>query len=208
MKHRDRLQQFCRLLESAPVALTSVEPALLWERHVEDALTALPLLDHRPAQLCDVGSGGGSPGIPLALELDARPTLVEATTTKAEFLVRALAALEVDGDVVAARAEEYAAGLGRDRFPLVVARALARPPVALELCLPLVAPGGRCVLWTGDVTTTGLAVVARQLAAAVVRVEPTTAGRQLVVIEKLGPTPARFPRRVGVAGKRPLGSLR
>ena len=76
-------------------------------------------------------------------------TLLEATGTKCRFLERAAAALEAPCTVVHARSEEYARGEGRDRFPLALARALAPPPVAVELVLPLVAVGGAAILWTG-----------------------------------------------------------
>jgi 16S rRNA (guanine527-N7)-methyltransferase len=108
--------------------------------------------------------------------------------------------------VVAERSEQYARAAGRDRFDLVLARALAPPPVALELCLPLARAGGRVVLWTGQVDCDVIDQVAAQLAARVSRIEPY-GGRRLVEVAKLGATPERFPRRPGMAGKRPLVSL-
>jgi len=208
VKRRDTLHRYCELLAAAPVSLTSIrDPAALWRVHVEDALTALDVIGAPPESLVDVGSGGGAPGIPLAVELDVAPVLLEATARKAAFLRAVLAELELPGEVVNARSEEVAAGPLRDRFALATARALAPPPVALELCLPLVRPGGRLVLWTGTVRAAELAPVAAELAAAVAEVRPTGEGRQLVVVEKLGATPERFPRRPGMAGKRPLRSL-
>jgi 16S rRNA (guanine527-N7)-methyltransferase len=86
-------------------------------------------------------------------------------------------------------------------------RALAPPPVALELCLPLVRPGGRMVLYAGAVDPAALAPVAELLAARLEAVEPVAGfeRRHLVTVTKCGPTPPRFPRRPGMAAKRPLG---
>ena len=133
--------------------------------------------------------------------------MLEATRPKAAFLRRIAAEIGLAAQVVHARSEEYARGEGRDRFDLAVARALAPPPVALELCLPLVRPGGRLIVWTGDIETAPLDGVAAALAAEVVDVHRVDDARRLVVVGKLGPTPERFPRRPGMAGKRPLPSL-
>jgi 16S rRNA (guanine527-N7)-methyltransferase len=207
VKHPEGLRRYCELLASADVSVTSVRGAdELWRRHVEDALTAADLVG-AARTLVDVGSGGGSPGIPLALELDLAATLLEATRPKAAFLRRVVAEIGLAAEVVHARSEEYARGEGRDRFDLAVARALAPPPVALELCLPLVRTGGRLILWTGDVETSPLDAVAGALAAEVADVHRVDDARRLIVVAKVGPTPARFPRRPGMAGKRPLPSL-
>jgi 16S rRNA (guanine527-N7)-methyltransferase len=208
VKHAALLRRYCELIGASPVSLTSVPPDDVWARHVEDALTALAVIGDPPAALVDVGSGGGSPGIPLAVELECPVTLVESVARKARFLAGALAELGLAGEVVAERSEVYARGPGRDRHDLAVARALAPPPVAIELCLPLIRPGGRLVLWTGAPEPGPLAEAAELLGG---RVGPVTAagpGRALVVVEKTAPTPERFPRRAGMAGKRPLASLR
>ena len=207
MKHPEALRRYCELLASADVSVTSIRGAdELWRRHVEDALTAADLVG-TARTVVDVGSGGGSPGIPLALELDLAASLLEATRPKAAFLRRVVAEIGLAAEVVHARSEEYARGEGRDRFDLAVARALAPPPVALELCLPLVRTGGRLILWTGDVETAPLDAVAGALAAEVADVHRVDVARRLIVVAKVGPTPARFPRRPGMAGKRPLPSL-
>jgi len=208
VKHPEALRRYCELLASADVSVTSIRGAdELWRRHVEDALTAADLVAADARTLVDVGSGGGSPGIPLALELGLDATLIEATRPKAAFLRRVAAEIGLEAHVVHARSEEYARGEGRDRFDLAVARALAPPPVALELCLPLVRPGGRLIVWTGDIETASLDGAAAALAAEVVDVHRVDHARLLVVVGKVGPTPERFPRRPGMAGKRPLPSL-
>ena len=169
---------------------------------------AVPFVERYEGPVVDVGSGGGAPGIPIAGALPEREVaLLEATRPKAAFLRRVVAEIGLAAEVVHARSEEYARGEGRDRFDLAVARALAPPPVALELCLPLVRPGGRLILWTGDVETSPLDAVAGALAAEVADVHRVDDARRLIVVAKVGPTPARFPRRPGMAGKRPPPSL-
>jgi len=164
-------------------------------------LSALELVRSLPGPIVDVGSGGGAPGIPLAAALpDREVMLLEAIGWKCDFLQ------EVAGDfpnvtVVHGRAEEQET----DRFGVAVAKALAPPVVAAEWCLPLVAPGGAAILYTGDANG-GLETVAEALAAAPPErhVVMGAERRRLVVLRKLGPTPEGFPRRPGMARKRPL----
>jgi 16S rRNA (guanine527-N7)-methyltransferase len=163
---------------------------------LDDALRAAPLLERVAGDVIDVGSGGGSPGIPLAVEFPDRTfTLLEAKRRKCRFLESATAELANVG-VVWGRAEEQPI----DLFGVALAKALAKPPVAAELCLPLVAPGGAAILWVGEAADRrAVAAVADRLAA---RLEDDVGG--LVVLRKLDATPAGFPRRPGMAKKRPL----
>jgi 16S rRNA (guanine527-N7)-methyltransferase len=202
------LEQYCRLVADAPLSVTALpDQAAIRRELVEDALRARPLIgESLPALVVDVGSGNGSPGIPLAIDYGRPVTLLEAASRKAAFLRQVVAELGIEAPVVAERSEQYARAAGRDRFDLVLARALAPPPVALELCLPLARAGGRVLLWTGEVDGDVIDRVAAQLAARVSRIEPY-GGRRLVEVAKLGATPERFPRRPGMAGKRPLASL-
>lgn len=167
-------------------------------RHVllDDALRSLPLLERFDGDVVDVGSGGGSPGVPLAAALpERRFTLLEAERRKCRFLERVTAELP-NVDVIWGRAEEQPC----DRYGVALAKALARPPVAAELCLPLVAPGGVVVLWIGP--TADVAHVGRVAGALAATVESEEAG--LLVLRKTGATPPGFPRRAGMAKKRPL----
>lgn len=209
MKHPPpALEHYCRLVADAPLSVTALpDHAAIWRELVEDALRARPLIGALlPELVVDVGSGNGSPGIPLAIDYGRPVTLLEAASRKATFLRRVVEELGIEAPVVAERSEHYARGAGRDRFDLVLARALAPPPVALELCLPLARSGGRVVLWTGEVEGDAIDEVAGKLAARVSRVE-RYGGRRLVEVAKLGATPERFPRRPGMAAKRPLAPL-
>jgi 16S rRNA (guanine527-N7)-methyltransferase len=161
---------------------------------LEDALRAVEIVRAYDGAVADVGSGGGSPGIPLAVALPERAfTLVEAERRKADFL-REHAPANVS--VVWGRAEEQPA----DAYGVALAKALAKPATAVEWVLPLVRPGGAAVLWLGP--SADLGVVAA-VAARVGGGDPELRDG-LVVVEKVAPTPAGFPRRVGVAKKRPL----
>ena len=163
---------------------------------LDDALRAAPLLERFPGAVVDVGSGGGTPGIPLAAVLPERSfTLLEAERRKCDFLERVTTSLD-NVAVLWGRAEEQAP----DTYSVALAKALAKPPVAAELCLPLVAPDGVVILWLGpSADLDAVASVSAQLNG---RLEEDLDG--LVVLRKLGPTPAGFPRRPGIAKKRPL----
>ena len=174
---------------------------------VEDALTAVAIVRQlAPAEAVDVGSRRRQPAASRSRSRWTIPvTLLEATRTKCRFLERAVPAVGARCTVVHARSEEYARGAGRDRFPLALARALAPPPVAAELVLPLVAPGGAAILWTGARVDHGaLAATAEIVAGTVEAVHEVAPTRRLVVLRKAGPTPERFPRRPGIARARPL----
>jgi 16S rRNA (guanine527-N7)-methyltransferase len=163
---------------------------------LDDSLRGVGVLRELDGPIVDVGSGGGAPGIPLAAALpDREVTLLEAERRKADFL-RLWTEELPNVRVVWGRAEEQEV----DRFGVAVAKALAPPPVAAEWCLPLVRPGGAAVLWVGpNAEVDRVAGVAERLAAA-----PPEDRDGLLVVRKLGPTPVGFPRRPGMARKRPL----
>jgi 16S rRNA (guanine527-N7)-methyltransferase len=161
---------------------------------LEDSLRAVELLRSLEGPIVDVGSGGGAPGIPLAHALPGHEVvLVEAERRKCEFLERWA---PPNARVVWGRVEEQET----DWAGAALAKALARPPVAAEWCLPLVRPGGIAVLWIGETAEPErVARVAGRIAAEIAESPPG-----LLVLRKLGPTPPGFPRRTGVARRRPL----
>ncbi len=211
MKHPDpRLRAYCDLLAAAPVSVTSIrDPARLWDVHVEDALTALPLVRRlAPATVVDVGSGGGSPGLPIALVAGVAVTLLEATGSKCGFLRDTVAAVQAGCPVVHDRSEHYGRGEGREAFDLALARALAPPPAAAELCLPLVRTGGHVLLWTAETDIDALGAVAGQVGGAVTETVVVASNRRLILLAKTQRTPETFPRRPGMANTRPLLRVR
>ncbi len=201
-----KLSQLAGLISAWP-GLVSGPAAEL----VEDSLV---LLEHlgEARTLVDVGSGGGLPGLPLKIgRPDLAVTLVEADQGKAAFLVQACAALGLDGvEVLARRAED----VGRDpryreTFDVAVARAVAAMPVLAELCLPLVRVGGRLLAQKTDkedvsrarraIDMLGGSLDEISLAPSVARGAGT-----VVVVSKVRPTPAGYPRRPGAAARKPL----
>jgi 16S rRNA (guanine527-N7)-methyltransferase len=201
---------------SDPLAPTAVrDPDRAVDDHLADSLVALDLQEVRRAtSVADLGSGAGLPGLPLAVALpESAFVLVESAARKCTYL-SALAARCGIGNVEAvhARAESWPEGLGR--FHLVTARALAALPVVLEYAAPLLVVGGRLVAWRGrrdphDEEAAAKAAEELGLSAAgvhQVHPYPEAQHRYLHVWLKVMETPPRFPRRPGMATKRPLGA--
>jgi 16S rRNA (guanine527-N7)-methyltransferase len=161
---------------------------------LEDSLRGVDLVRQLDGPIVDVGSGGGVPGIPLAVSLpDREVTLLEANGRKCDFL-RQWA--PPNARVVNGRAEEHEL----DAYGVAVAKALAPPPVAAEWCLPLVRPEGGALLWVGHTAERDrVARVAEQIGG-----ELADAPAGFLLLRKIAPTPPGFPRRAGMARKRPL----
>jgi 16S rRNA (guanine527-N7)-methyltransferase len=199
-----------------PTASTTVrDPDAAADRHVADSLVALGLPAVRAARrIADLGSGAGWPGLALAAALPAaHVTLVESAGRHCRYLERAVAASGLRNvDIAHARVEEWAAGGGE--HDLMTARALAALPVVVEYAAPLLADGGHLVAWKGEVGEDEArdgAAAAQAIgleAVEVRRVDPYPGAgyRTLHVFRKVAPTPSRFPRRPGMAVKRPLGA--
>ena len=209
------LRAILDLQAADPTAPTTVRaPDAAADRHVADSLVALDLEPVRAARrVADLGAGAGWPGLALALALpDARVALVESAVRHCRYLERAVAAGAVaNAEVVHSRAEEWTGGLGA--HDLVTVRAVASLPVLCEYAAPLLADGGTLVAWKGAVEAVEAA--AGSAAAALLGLEPVEVravepypaaeGRTLHVFRKVAVTPERFPRRPGMAVKRPLG---
>lgn len=188
--------------------------------HLIDALSCSVIEDlGLRNSLIDVGTGGGLPGIPLAIAYPAlRVALLEATEKKVRFLEYVRASLGLRNlEVLHARVEEVGREpLYRESFDLATARALAGLPVVVEYCAPLVHPGGVILAMKGRLPEEELSMgvaAAHQLGVEVrevremeYREELPQKERRLVVLDKVESTPGRFPRRVGLAKKRPLGT--
>jgi 16S rRNA (guanine527-N7)-methyltransferase len=205
------------LAENKRLNLTSVvEPEEVALKHFADSATVLwAAAVPEGARVADVGSGGGFPGVPLAiLRPDLRVTLIEAVRKKAAFLERLPAELGLENvTILAARAEEVGQDAAqRGRYGVAVARAVAPLAVLWEYLLPLVGMGGLAVAPKGPGVLAELAGgerAARLLGGGRQTVHPFTlprgAGeRSVVVVEKTGPTPASYPRRPGLPSKKPL----
>ncbi|HWH13261.1 MAG TPA: 16S rRNA (guanine(527)-N(7))-methyltransferase RsmG, partial [Miltoncostaeaceae bacterium] len=180
-----------------PQNLTAIEAVTEGvDRHLADSIAALGPPPALASPLCDLGSGGGFPGLPLAMcRPDLRITLVESERRKADWLGRASAALP-NVEVVNDRSETFARH-SREAFAAVTARAVAPLVPCLELAAPLVAPGGRAVLWAGPrdrAAAADAAPVAQELGLRLEEVRQVTpfpgAQRALLVYRKVGPTPA------------------
>ncbi|HET8978933.1 MAG TPA: 16S rRNA (guanine(527)-N(7))-methyltransferase RsmG [Solirubrobacteraceae bacterium] len=209
-----RLTALVDLVAGDPVAPTSVtDRADILRDHLADSLVALDLSSVREARIAaDLGAGAGFPGLPLAIALPQMEIhLVESNRRKCEFMTRAAAVCEAaNARVVEARAESWTDGM--QRCDLVVARALAPLAVVAEYAAPLLRLGGTLIAWRGRRDLTDEAQAARaagQLGlepGEPVRVQPypEAVHRHLHPMVKIAPTPPRFPRRPGMARKRPL----
>jgi 16S rRNA (guanine527-N7)-methyltransferase len=196
----------------APTTVTDRQGIL--RDHLADSLVALELPEVRNARaMADLGAGAGFPGLPLAIALPgAHVSLVESNGRKCAFIAGAVEACGLrNAAAVHARVEEWSAGLGA--CELVTARALAPLAVVAEYAAPLLTVGGSLVAWRGrrdaeDEATGGRAAAELGLEPGLVlRVEPYPEAlhRHLHLMRKVAPTPERFPRRPGMARKRPLG---
>ena len=211
-----RLVALLTALAAEPDPHTTVGPEEALDVHIADSLSGLEVPELRSARtIADVGAGAGFPGLPLAVALsDARVDLIESARRKTAVIDRLIAAAEIlNARSITVRVEEAAAGEGREAYDAVTARAVGPLPVLVEYAAPLLVSGGMLVAWKGarDVAEDSAGAAA---AAEVglerrepVAVEPYSGSRNrhLHVYRKIAPTPHRFPRRTGMAAKRPLG---
>lgn len=202
------------LVVNDPQAPTTVRtPRGVLDDHLADSLVALELPEVRGARtIADIGSGAGFPGLPLAIALpSAEVTLIESSARKCRFLERGIAACQLsNARVVHARVEDLGAPA---KYALATARALAPLPVVAEYAAPLLRVGGSLLAWRGQrepEDERAGAAAAAELGLEVhdplaVRPYPAAERRNLHLMSKVMETPRRFPRRPGMARKRPLG---
>jgi 16S rRNA (guanine527-N7)-methyltransferase len=210
----ERLGALLDLVAAEPASITAVrDPAQGVDVHVADSLVALELPTVRAARrIADLGSGGGFPGLALAIALpDARVALVESVARKCAFLTAAAAAIGLqNAEVVNTRAEAWPEGLGA--HDLVTARALAPLTVLVEYAAPVLAPGGVLVAWKGardpreegDGRAAAAALGLSEPEAVAVQPFAGADNRYLYLSSKVSATPAGYPRRSGMARKRPI----
>jgi 16S rRNA (guanine527-N7)-methyltransferase len=210
----EQLGSILTALASDELAPTTVrEPTHALDVHLADSLVALELEMVREAgQIADIGAGAGFPGLPLAVALPgAEVRLVESQARKCGFIEAVVASSGMTNvEVVCARAEQWPEGVGV--HDLVVARAVASQPVVLEYAAPLLGLGGALVDWRGrrDPEEERSATAAAELLGlrleSIQRVQPYAGVRDhhLHVYLKVDETPERFPRRAGMAHKKPL----
>ena len=199
--------------EAAPT--TVHEPGAAVDVHLADALSALDVPAVPAAnRIADLGAGAGVPGLVLAAALPrTEVVLVESAARKGAFIEAAAERMALTNvRVVVARAEEWEEGFGT--CDVVTARALAPLPVLCEYAAPLLRVGGTLVAWKGQVGPreaedgAGAATVLGLAVGEILRTVPYPAsrGHTLHLYSKVGETPDRFPRRPGMAAKRPLGA--
>ena len=204
-------------LAAEPSPPTSVtDPTQAVDVHIADSLSGLEAPPLRQAtRIADIGAGAGFPGLALAAALpDTHVDLVESTARKCEVISRLATTAQIpNATAIPARAEEWATTDGAQAYDIVTARALSSLPVLAEYAAPLLTLGGSLVAWKGardpEEEKAGAA------AAEILGLEPQppipvrpfkgSRERTLYLYTKATPTPPRFPRRPGMATKRPLG---
>jgi 16S rRNA (guanine527-N7)-methyltransferase len=197
--------------------LTAItHPEAIEMRHFLDSLSVILAVPITPGQrVIDVGTGAGFPGLPLRLiRSQIELTLLEATAKKTDFLTHIARRLNLNNvRIQNARAEEAGQDAAdRERFDVVLARAVAQMPVLAEYMLPLCKVGGRCVALKGEnavIETQQAEHALRILGGRLEKVIPVELPQvaethYLVVIEKIAATPPKYPRRAGIPSKRPL----
>jgi 16S rRNA (guanine527-N7)-methyltransferase len=210
----DRLALLLELVAAEPSSITAVrDPAQGVDVHVADSLVALELPEVRDARrIADLGSGGGFPGLVLAIALqDARVALVESVGRKVSFLRAAIERLELGNvEAIQARAEAWPEGIGE--HDLVTARALAPLAVLAEYAAPLLSLGGSLLAWKGARDRAEEAdgsAAAAALGMGGLQIHPVVPfraarARHLYLSSKVSATPPEYPRRPGIARKRPF----
>ena len=214
---RARLHQFLDLMLDANkrMNLTRITDRSQAElNHVADALTVLPFLPTGSHRLADVGSGGGVPGLPLAIvRPEARVLLIESTKKKAAFLRDAIKQLNLENvTVTEQRAEDVAHSDDREQFDVVIARAVATMDWLAEWCLPLVARGGKFLAMKGPKVSDELPQAKKAInvtgggTPSIHLIDrPGTDHRVIVEIPKIGRSDKRYPRPATQAKGKPLG---
>ncbi|NLY55244.1 MAG: 16S rRNA (guanine(527)-N(7))-methyltransferase RsmG [Firmicutes bacterium] len=203
------------LTENQRQNLTRItEPAAVVSRHLIDSLAVLPWVSRGRLRVCDVGTGAGFPGVPLAIVVpEFEVTLIDSEGKKVDFLKRAASELGL-ANVTALHLRAEEAGQDpslRESFAIVVSRSVARLSILYEYTVPLLSIGGTLWAYKGETARTEAAEAEpalQILGGALIGCKdyqlPTGETHTLVQVEKIAPTPQRYPRRAGIPAKRPL----
>ena len=191
--------------------LTAItEPALVAQLHFLDSMAVLDAWDCKGKSVIDVGCGAGFPGVPMAIaEPSLRLTLLDSLQKRMNWLKEVLPSLGIEANVVAARAEEYVTTC-RETYDVAVSRAVARLNVLCELCLPYVKVGGVFLALKGAMTQEEVAEADRAIKTLGGKVKKiyeypaADAVHKIVIIEKVRPTPDRYPRKFAKIKQQPL----
>lgn len=209
-----RMESFADMLveKNKVMNLTAItEPERIAALHFADCLYLLTLTDMKGKKIIDVGCGGGFPSMPL---LCADPSLdmtgIDGTAKRIAFLNDCASALGISGAFIAARAEEYALK-HREEYDIALSRAVAPLNILAELSLPLVKVGGRMLAMKGmgdEEIEEGKGAV-KTLGGRIADIKTYSVGeefpeRRVVIIEKVSPTPAQYPRRFSKISSKPL----
>ena len=202
------------LEKNAVMNLTAiVEPGEIAVKHFLDSVLPLKFFEiPECAALVDVGAGAGFPSVPMAIiRPNIRPTMIDSLKKRVNFLEELTASLGIEARCLHLRAEEAGQGELREGFDVCAARAVSRLPVLCEYCLPLVKTGGVFLAMKGGNCAeeiksayTAIKTLGGKLEDVVEYSLPTGDGRTLVVIRKVSPTPARYPRRQAKIAEKPL----
>ena len=197
--------------QNAVMNLTAItDPVQVAKLHLLDSLTVLKAAELSGKKVIDVGCGAGFPGVPLAIACkDAKVTLLDSLGKRVTWLAQTLPGLGVDAECVTARAEEAAASR-REQYDYATSRAVARLNILLELTAPFVKVGGAVLAMKGAAAQEELAEAKnaiRQLGLELEKVHKFPidgADHCVIVLRKVTPTPARFPRRYAKIKQMPL----
>lgn len=204
------MEEYARLLLewNRTVNLTGARTIEAVEAHIEESYRLLAVPWEGVLKVVDIGSGGGLPAVPLALRLpEIEFSLVEANARKCAFLMHVAATVPVPNiRVLLGRAEELARLTElREAFDRAISRAVAQPPVLLELALPFVRTGGDLIAQVAELDPDSLAGVARVLGGGTPELRRGPGERDfLLAVDKIAPTPPEYPRRIGVPNRKPL----
>ena len=191
--------------------LTAItEPEQVAKLHLLDSLSILAVKDLKGKKMVDVGCGAGFPGVPVKIACpEVELTLLDSLGKRMNWLEATLPGLGVEANCVTARAEEFVAGV-RESFDVATSRAVARLNILLELTAPFVKVGGYVLAMKGTAAMEELEEAKKAIKTLGLKLEEVRefpvdgTGHTVIVLKKISPTPAKFPRRFAKIKQSPL----